>query len=62
MVMWLPVIPITNSIMATTQIQNFVKKLLTKLPSRFMAWLVCLALSVPEEPATPLHSNAEGFV
>jgi hypothetical protein len=27
-----------------------------------MAWLVCLALSVPEEPATPLHSNAEGFV
>jgi len=40
-----PVIPITKSIMATTQIQNLVNKLLTKSPSQFMAWFVCLAPS-----------------
>ena len=53
--MRVPVIPITKSIMATTQIQNLVNTLLTKSPSQFMAWFVCLALSASEKPETPVH-------
>lgn len=54
-----PLRPITKSIMATTQIQNLVRRLLTKSPNQFMAWLDCLAPSVPEKPATTVHQGAE---